>query len=141
MRHDPAPFDTDALAAIAALGDWLLAFINQAIEREAIAPHQAVDLQAAAEQLDDATLARVRQAFEQGYPGDGLPEREAALFHVLLGIRHAVPSAASRAAAAEVCKIGGDVGYDTQDRLVWSLPGGAVDVVLDADGKPTTTAQ
>jgi hypothetical protein len=76
------------------------------------------DLQAAAEQLDPATLARVRQALEHGYPGDGLPEREQVLFFELLGVRERGPSAALRAAAAEVGKTGGAVGYDAQDRLV-----------------------
>lgn len=141
MRQDPAPLDTDALAAIADPGDWLFAFIHQAIERDVIRPQQVVDLQAMAEQFDDVTLANVRQAFEHGYPADGLPEREAALFFELLGVRERVPSAAARVTAAEVCKTGGAVGYDAQDRLVWSLPGGAIDVVLDADGKPVGAVQ
>lgn len=83
----------------------------------------------------------MRQAFEHRYPGDGFPEREQVLFFELLGVRERVPSATLRAAAAEVCKAGGAVGYDAQDRLMWSLPGGAIDVVLDADGKPVGTAQ
>ncbi len=139
MRHDPAPFDTDALATISDPGDWLLAFINQAIERDVIDAQRVVELQTAAGQLYDAPLARVRQSLEHGYPADDLPEREAALFLALLGIRYAVPSAALRAAAAEVCEAGGAVGYDAQDRFVWSLPGGAIDVVLDADGKSIDT--
>ena len=35
---------------------------------------------------------------------------------------------------------GGGVGYDDQGRLVWGLPGGGIDVVRDADGKPVGTA-
>ncbi|MDQ3160788.1 MAG: hypothetical protein M3Q51_07150 [Pseudomonadota bacterium] len=140
MRHEPAPLDTDALAAIIDPGEWLIAFVNQAIERRVIDASCVIGLQAAAQALDDAALARLRHAFEHGCPAEGLPDQEQALFWHLLGIAHRVPSAEQRAFAAALIEGGGDVGYDDQDRYVWSLPGGGVDVVLDADGTPVGTA-
>jgi len=67
-----------------------------------------------------------------------LDESEGELFYDLVGL--VGPSEAARAYFAAMRERGGGVGYDDEGRLVWGLPGGGVDVVRDADGKPVGTA-
>lgn len=67
-----------------------------------------------------------------------LDASEAELFYDLVGLIG--PSEAARTYFSAMREHGGGVGYDDQGRLVWGFPGGGVDVVRDADGKPLGTA-
>ncbi|MGO4221489.1 hypothetical protein AB4Y64_06490 [Lysobacter sp. TAF61] len=88
--------------------------------------------------MDDAALARVRDALDGHVPVGDLDDDGHELFYDFFPFVGPHPEMVKF--FAQMRERGGGVGHDDQGRLVRGLPGGGVDVVRDAGGKPIGTA-
>lgn len=130
------PYDWDALAAQPDSPAWLHALIDQAIEREAITVAEIHALQAVVATATAADLAALRATFH-GTDSE-LSAAMLTAWDTLESLLRRVPSPATVAFAQKMAQEGGYVGYDDQDCLIWTLPGGGTDVLVDADGRRIT---
>lgn len=130
------PLDQAPLAAAANGRAWLVELLQQLVMRQAILPHDLNPLQHLAEHASDADLDALRHAFAHG--STKLPEALWPELDRLTLAEQWLPSESTIAFANHMREAGGYVGEDDQGRLIWTLPGGDVDVLREADGTPVT---
>lgn len=132
--RDTADLDAEALMAIADPRDWAFTVLNKAIAQCDHHPDWVAGTWERLERMDDAALATVRNALDGRVPVADLDDDGHALFYDFFAFVGPHPEAVRF--FADLRERGGGVGDDDQGRLVRGVPGGGVEVVRDADGKP-----